>query len=99
TDAKGKAANFKNTIIILTSNIGSEFFNQSGALLGFAASESEEKRKEDQIKDVQERIRETLKDYFRPEFLNRLDEVIIFNQLTEKDITRIVDIQLKKMVT
>ncbi len=98
TDAKGKTANFKNTIIILTSNIGSEFFNQAGGSLGFSANVSEEKEKENQIIDVEEKIRESLKDYFRPEFLNRLDEIIIFNQLSEKDIRQIVDLQLKDMV-
>lgn len=98
TDAKGKTANFKNTIIILTSNIGSELFNQSGGSLGFSASESDEKQKETQVSEIREKIRESLKDFFRPEFLNRLDEIIIFNQLSQKDIIRIVDIQLSGMV-
>jgi ATP-dependent Clp protease ATP-binding subunit ClpB len=99
TDAKGKTANFKNTIIILTSNIGSELFNQSAAGIGFSSVESEEKQKEEQVQEVEGRIRESLKEFFRPEFLNRLDEIIIFNQLSERDIVHIVDIQLRNMVT
>lgn len=99
TDAKGKTANFKNTIIILTSNIGSELFNQTGGSLGFSSAESEQQKKVIELKDVQMKIHEALKDFFRPEFLNRLDEIIIFNQLSERDISRIVEIQLRQMIT
>ncbi len=98
TDAKGKTANFKNSIIILTSNIGSEFFGQSASPIGFKSATSEEKQKEERVEVVRERILEDLKDNFRPEFLNRLDEIVIFNQLTHKDIERIVEIQIKSLV-
>ncbi|OGM90301.1 ATP-dependent chaperone ClpB [Candidatus Wolfebacteria bacterium RIFCSPHIGHO2_01_FULL_48_22] len=99
TDAKGKTANFKNTIVILTSNIGSELFSQSGGSLGFSAAETVQEKNDAQTQDIEDKIRESLKEFFRPEFLNRLDEIIIFNQLTEKDITLIVDIQLQQMVS
>ena len=89
----------KNTIVILTSNIGSELFSQSGGSLGFSAAETVQEKNDAQTQDIEDKIRESLKEFFRPEFLNRLDEIIIFNQLTEKDITLIVDIQLQQMVS
>ena len=94
TDAKGRTVNFKNTIIIMTSNIGSEFM-QEMADLGFSseAEESREKKEE----DLKEKIRKALERHFRPEFLNRLDEVIIFNSLTQKVIVKIVEQQLEKV--
>jgi len=92
TDAKGRSANFKNTILIMTSNIGSEEIAQAQEI-GF-------ERKDKQVKktisreELKNRINEKLKDYFKPEFLNRLDEIIIFNYLTQEDIEKIVDLQL-----
>lgn len=90
TDAKGRHVNFKNTILIMTSNIGSEYIRRIGTL-GFAAEEKETEKKEDELKS---KIREALENKFRPEFLNRLDEIIIFNTLTPKDIEDIVKIQI-----
>lgn len=98
TDAKGKMVNFKNSIIILTSNIGSEYFNTSVNGVGFEREGDQHLRKEKNDEDVKSKILNDLKDYFRPEFLNRLDDVIIFNPLSEKDIEKIVDIQLKNLV-
>jgi ATP-dependent Clp protease ATP-binding subunit ClpB len=98
TDSKGRVVNFKNTIIILTSNIGSEVFSQTPTHLGFASGKDEEKRKDEQIEAVRERILEELKDNFRPEFLNRLDEIVLFNPLTKTDISQIVNIQIENMV-
>jgi len=77
TDSQGRVVNFKNTIIIMTSNIGSELF-----------SDMEDR------KQIENRIREALKSHFRPEFLNRIDETIIFSKLRKEDIEKIVDIQL-----
>ncbi|MFH1691953.1 MAG: AAA family ATPase, partial [Candidatus Omnitrophota bacterium] len=77
TDGQGRVINFKNTVIIMTSNLGTELFNES-------KDESE----------VEPKILERLKKEFRPEFLNRIDEVIIFRKLKEEDIEHIVDIQL-----
>ncbi len=91
TDAHGKTVNFKNTIIILTSNVGSHYFKEM-ATLGFGNNTKKEiDRQEDSFKD---RVKESLKGNFKPEFLNRIDEIIIFNGLRREDIERIVDIQL-----
>lgn len=99
TDSKGKTANFKNTIIILTSNIGGEYFSSSSVgRIGFEREGSEDEQKKISVKEVEEKVLGQLKDNFRPEFLNRLDEVIIFNPLTQKDITKIVEIQLNDLV-
>ncbi|MCL5012156.1 MAG: AAA family ATPase [Patescibacteria group bacterium] len=98
TDAKGKTTNFKNSIIILTSNAGSEFFMDRSTPLGFESGQTEEQKKKHNTEAVREKILDSLKDQFRPEFLNRLDEIIIFNPLSPKDIARIVDIQIEQMV-
>jgi ATP-dependent Clp protease ATP-binding subunit ClpB len=98
TDSKGKTANFKNTIIILTSNIGGEYFSSVSGKIGFEREGTEEERKKVSAREIEEKITEQLKDYFRPEFLNRLDEIIIFNPLTPKDIADIVSIQLNDLV-
>ncbi len=94
TDGKGKHVNFKNAIIILTSNVGSEYFREMSGV-GFAAANEEEfLLKEEQFRD---KVWEALKDTFKPEFLNRLDEVVIFNALSPKEVARIVDIQLARL--
>jgi len=94
TDSKGRMVNFKNTVIILTSNVGSSYFREMSHL-GFGVEEKGELySKEEKLK---ESIEESLRDTFKPEFLNRLDDTIIFNVLTKKDIERIVDIQLTRL--
>ena len=90
TDAKGRLVNFKNTIIILTSNVGSEALQQM-AEFGFTHSGEAKMRKQEETKT---RIMESLKNQFRPEFLNRLDEIIIFNGLGIEEVRKIVDLQL-----
>jgi ATP-dependent Clp protease ATP-binding subunit ClpB len=90
TDAKGRVTSFKNTIIIMTSNIGSEYISQMGSL-GFIPKESEEK------KNLREKVMEALRERFRPEFLNRIDEIIIFNYLTKEDVLKIVDLEIEKV--
>ncbi|MBI4993750.1 AAA family ATPase [Candidatus Wolfebacteria bacterium] len=93
TDSKGKTVNFKNSIIVLTSNVGSEYF-QEISKLGFEleAPDKEQRSKEESFKN---RVKEALRETFRPEFLNRLDEIVIFNPLTKKEIEKIVDLQLE----
>ncbi|MFY9463128.1 MAG: AAA family ATPase, partial [Candidatus Sungiibacteriota bacterium] len=94
TDAKGRVVNFKNTIIIMTSNIGSEFAVEMGKI-GFAGFEEDTRdRRESDIKD---KIRKALERHFRPEFLNRLDEVIIFSSLGRGVIEKIVEVQLARV--
>jgi len=89
TDAKGRTVNFKNTVIILTSNIGGEFIDKMQTI-GFSENNKEEKSYE----EAKERVVEALKDHFRPEFLNRLDEIIVFNVLSREAIKEIVNIQI-----
>lgn len=94
TDGKGKTVNFKNSIIILTSNVGSEYFKRMGKI-GFSEGESEEMVSEEE--EYRERVMESLKETFKPEFLNRLDETIMFHSLSRKEMERIVEIQLEKV--
>ncbi len=94
TDGKGRLVNFKNCIIILTSNVGSEYFRQISRL-GFEVPALGDKENfEDKAKIFKERVMTDLKSTFRPEFLNRLDDIIIFNSLTPKEIGNIVELQL-----
>ncbi len=90
TDSKGFTVNFRNTIIILTSNIGSHYFRKLGSI-GFTRSEEKE------FEDYRERTLKALKEFFKPEFLNRIDEIIVFKPLSKDDLRKIVDIQLNKV--
>ncbi len=91
TDSKGKIVNFKNSIVLLTSNVGSQYFKQMSNL-GFASlTDGEDTGQETNFK---EKVLDTLRRTFKPEFLNRLDELIIFNPLRKKEIEKIVDLQL-----
>ncbi len=92
TDAKGRRVSFKNTIIIMTSNVGSELTREMGHL-GFVTSPKVEEKEE----DLKEKLRNSLKDHFKPEFLNRIDEIIVFNSLRKESLVKIVDIQLVKV--
>lgn len=89
TDAKGRTINFKNTIIILTSNIGGEHIAKMEQI-GFTTPEDEKNKYE----NIKQKVLDRLKDYFRPEFLNRLDETIIFNILSVQAIKKIVGMQI-----
>lgn len=91
TDAKGRKVNFKNSIIILTSNIGSEFIDKMSNF-GFTHNASDDAQ---QYTLTKEKVMQSLKDYFRPEFLNRLDEIILFNILAPEAIKDIVNMQVK----
>lgn len=94
TDGKGRVVNFKNTIIVMTSNVGSEMFKEISKLGFNTSSDSAVKAKEN---DYRVRIQSSLKDHFRPEFLNRIDDTIIFNSLSKDDVGHIVDIQLAEV--
>lgn len=93
TDAKGRKVNFKNTVIILTSNIGAQYIDRMERI-GFRDVDSSVADKSD-YEEAKTKVTEALKDYFRPEFLNRLDEIIIFDILSEKVVRNIVDIQIQ----
>ena len=88
TDGKGRVVNFKNTIIILTSNIGSSFIDKMETL-GFTNNTRVE-----EYEQVKSKVLESLKDYFRPEFLNRLDDIVVFDTLSIESIRKIVDLRI-----
>ncbi|MEL6249523.1 MAG: ATP-dependent Clp protease ATP-binding subunit [Cyanobacteria bacterium J06554_6] len=94
TDAKGRTVDFKNTLLILTSNIGSKVIEKGGGGLGF---ELEADQAESQYNRIRSLVNEELKQYFRPEFLNRLDEIIVFRQLNKDEVKEISDILLKEV--
>ena len=84
TDAKGVKVDFKNTVIVMTSNAGAQSITSTGKHLGFAADTHEKSNT-----DIKEKAMAALKDLFRPEFLNRIDEIMVFNKLTEDEIATI----------
>jgi ATP-dependent Clp protease ATP-binding subunit ClpC len=93
TDSKGRVVDFKNTLIIMTSNIGSKVIEKGGGGLGFDFGA--ENAAEPQYNRIRSLVNEELKQYFRPEFLNRLDEIIVFRQLQRDEVEQIADILLK----
>ena len=94
TDSKGRTIDFKNTLLIMTSNIGSKVIEKGGGGLGFELSEDQTNSHYNRIKSL---VNEELKQYFRPEFLNRLDEIIVFRQLTKDEVAQIAEIMLKEV--
>jgi ATP-dependent Clp protease ATP-binding subunit ClpB len=94
TDGKGRKVNFKNTIIVLTSNIGAEFIDRM-ASIGFGKGEGDAAMQYEAVKD---KVMNALKDHFRPEFLNRLDDVVVFDVLGKEALTQIVEAQVKEVV-
>jgi ATP-dependent Clp protease ATP-binding subunit ClpC len=98
SDAKGKVVNFANTVIIMTSNLGIRDVNQAGTALGFQPAVVDESDEvERRHKNTKEKIDVELKRMFRPEFLNRVDAVVVFKSLTTGQIRQIVDLQLKRL--
>ncbi len=91
TDSKGRMVSFKNTIIIMTSNTGSNYINKMSAI-GFSNKEDVAERE-----SMRDKVMDSLKESFRPEFLNRIDEIIIFNYLKNLEIKKIVDLELSKV--
>lgn len=95
TDAKGRTIDFKNTLLIMTSNIGSKVIEKGGGSgLGFELGESQIDSQYNRIRSL---VNEELKQYFRPEFLNRLDEIIVFRPLTKDEVREIANIMLKEV--
>ena len=90
TDGQGRTVDFRNTVLIMTSNLGTEFVNKGGTL-GFLGGGSDEER------EAHRKIEKSLKDTFRPEFLNRIDETIMFSPLNMEQMHAIVDLQLKEI--
>ena len=94
TDAKGRTVDFKNTLLIMTSNIGSKVIEKGGGGLGFEFAEDAVDSQYNRIRSL---VNEELKQYFRPEFLNRLDEIIVFRQLTKDEVKEISELLLKEV--
>ncbi len=96
-DAKGRKVDFRNTLVIMTANIGAEAIQKGG--LGFAPPAGRAQEAEHEYREMSQRLREELKRTFRPEFLNRLDAVVIFRPLGPEQIARIVDLELGKVAS
>lgn len=94
TDSQGRTVDFKNTVIIMTSNVGSQHLKRDNTAMGFLSSE-QAKANEGEI--AKNRALDEAKKVFRPEFLNRVDEIIVFSSLTDEDLTQIVDIMLQEV--
>ena len=95
TDSKGRTVDFKNTLIIMTSNIGSKVIEKGGGGLGFEFGGGD--AEETNYNRIRSLVNEELKQYFRPEFLNRLDEIIVFRQLSRDEVKEIAEIMLKEV--
>ncbi|PIW37446.1 MAG: ATP-dependent chaperone ClpB, partial [Candidatus Kerfeldbacteria bacterium CG15_BIG_FIL_POST_REV_8_21_14_020_45_12] len=99
TDAKGRKINFRNTIIIMTSNIGSgviqDYALKHAATIGFKDDDARQEKAMEG--EMQGKVKDMMQDHFKPEFLNRIDEIIIFHALSQEHITKIVDIQLQRV--
>jgi ATP-dependent Clp protease ATP-binding subunit ClpA len=94
TDGKGRKVNFKNTIIVLTSNVGGEFIDRL-AHIGFGTANATDAMRYEETK---EKVMDALKEHFRPEFLNRLDDIIIFDVLAKEALAKIVDTQIEEVM-
>ena len=100
TDSQGRTVNFKNTVVIMTSNIGARLITDKKTL-GFSKNTEKEAEKEETAKkeyeETKKEVMEALKKELRPEFINRIDEIIVFHKLTDKEISKIIDIMLKEV--
>ena len=98
TDSHGRTVNFKNCVIIMTSNIGARLITDKKAL-GFSAGEEKTQADKKEYEETKKEVIAEVKKTFRPEFINRVDEIIVFHKLTEKELIQIVDIMLQKIKT
>ena len=96
TDSQGRTVDFRNTVIIMTSNLGAKALHKNSTELGFLAPKKAESNAKDaesiDFKEAKKSVMDAVKSHFRPEFLNRIDEMIVFHPLTEEDLTKIVTI-------
>ncbi len=95
TDSKGRTINFKNTIIIMTSNLGNEVIKQYS--IGFEGGETEKEKIEAKAEKMRDEINQVLREHFKLEFLNRIDEIVLFKSLDKQTLAKIVDLELKKV--
>jgi ATP-dependent Clp protease ATP-binding subunit ClpC len=96
TDGHGRTVDFKNTVVIMTSNVGAELIRRQMSL-GFAAKKEEAKAQKLDYDTMKERVLAEMKKTFRPEFINRIDEIIVFHQLTEEQLRSIVELMVKDL--
>ena len=92
----GRTVNFKNTVIIMTSNIGARLITDK-KLLGFSQDSKENEKEAKEYEQTKKEVMEELKRELRPEFINRIDEIIVFHKLTDNEIDKIIDIMLKEV--
>lgn len=97
TDSKGRTVDFRNTVIIMTSNLGASHLKPSGPVMGFSTGGDSAKDREASFEVAKKEIMADVKRFFRPEFLNRIDEIIVFKPLEQKDLRQIVDILLQDL--
>lgn len=97
TDSKGRTVDFHNTVIIMTSNLGASHLKPSGPVMGFSTGGDSAKDREASFEVAKKEIMADVKRFFRPEFLNRIDEIIVFKPLEQKDLRQIVDILLQDL--
>jgi len=98
TDGKGRKINFKNTIIIMTSNIGGEEFTNKATLIGFDTSDSKEAQIIQDYEKTKAKILESLPEYFLPEFINRIDKIVVFNPIDKKVLKKIILLEMDKLI-
>ena len=97
TDSQGRTVNFKNTVIIMTSNIGARLITDKKTL-GFSKEENNEEGSKKEYEETKKQVMESLKKELRPEFINRIDEIIVFHKLTDTEISQIIDIMLNEVI-
>ena len=102
TDSQGRTVDFRNTVIIMTSNLGAKALHKNSTELGFLAPKKEESHAQNtkgiDFKEAKKSVMDAVKRHFRPEFLNRIDEMIVFHPLTEEDLTKIVTILMSDVI-
>ena len=96
TDAQGRTVNFKNTVIIMTSNVGARMITDKN-VLGFSQNADKKEGQEREYENIKKDVMAELKKQFRPEFINRIDDIIVFHKLNDDDIKQIIDIMLKQV--
>jgi ATP-dependent Clp protease ATP-binding subunit ClpC len=94
TDGQGRTVDFRNTVIVMTSNVGSEFLASRSGALGFVSSQDASANGFSSMKDLRDRVMGKLREAMRPEFLNRIDEIVLFQKLTKDELARIVRLML-----
>ena len=100
TDAQGRRVDFKNTVIIMTSNLGAkDILGNVSSKLGFGSADKEEDKNKTEKEKIKDKVMEQVKKAFKPEFLNRIDEIIVFDRLSEENIQAIARLMLNSLVT